>query len=540
VAFAQAQADLACNFFEIILKHTADEWYDKPFQLAPWQEEALSEIFGQLDEQGRRRITLAYLEVPKKTGKTEFAAGLVLLSLFMAQNPGFQVYGAAAAGRQAMNVYRAACKMVEQSPLLAKRFRLLRSTNRIINRKDPDSFYAAIAADGDLSDGVNPAITVADEVHRWRTRKQLENWDVLSLGGITRRQTLAIAITTAGVVNESPLAWRLHEKTQRIREGVIDDPTFYGRIYGAEKGNDWTSEATWIKANPSLKENGGFLDIEKLRAKYQASLSDPEAQRSFKRYYLNLWDQKENRVINLEQWARCAGDWKARGLVPKHPEDKVRPLPHDLLGRFIERRCWAGVDLSMTTDMTAVAFLFPDEETDVFDVLPFFWMPEEGIRARELKDGMPYSTWAEQGFLELSPGNVIDYRDVKARLEWGAEMFDLQEICLDPWNSQQLSVPLVEEGHACVEVRQGYATLSSPSKKFLELVANGKLRHGGHPVLRWNAASLSVKESNDNLMFAKPERSRETARIDGIAAAVNALVRAMVNQQPSAPKITLL
>src|SRR5207244_10825423 len=126
-------------------------------------------------------------------------------------------YGAEAARRQALNVIRAGCKMVEQKPLLKKRLRILRSTNRIIKRNDEDSFYAAIAADGDMGDGVNPACTVADEVHRWKTRKQLENWDVLSNGGITRRQTLTIAITTAGVQNESPLAWRLHENARKIQ-----------------------------------------------------------------------------------------------------------------------------------------------------------------------------------------------------------------------------------------------------------------------------------------------------------------------------------
>ena len=525
--FSQRGADMACNFFERILKHTADEWYGKPFILAPWQDEVLAEIFGNVDNDKKRLITLAYLEVPKKTGKTEWAAGLVLLCLITDPHPGCQVYGAAAATRQAMNVYRAACKMVEQAPILSKRLRILRGTNRIVKRQDPDSFYAAVAADGDLSDGVNPSFVVADEVHRWRTRKQLENFDVLSLGGLTRKQTLTVCITTAGVQNESPLAWRLHEKTKRIRDGVVEDRSFLGRIYGAESTDDWTAEATWLKANPSLEPNGGFIPLEKIRQKYESSLSDPEAQRSFRRYYLNMWDQKENRAIKLEQWDQCVGDWRAAGLAPKAPEDKLRPLPPAVLKHFIERRAWAGVDLSMTTDMTAVAFLFPAED-GVYEVLPFFWMPAEGLRQRELRDGMPYRTWAEQGFLELSPGNVIDYREIKARLDWGGQMFDLQEICLDPWNSRQLSVPMVEEGRKCVEIRQGYATLSEPSKKFLEIVASGKLHHGGHPILRWNASCLATKETNDCLMFAKPERAKDSARIDGIAATVNALTRAMV------------
>jgi phage terminase large subunit-like protein len=157
----------------------------------------------------------------------------------------------------------------------------------------------------------------------------------------------------------------------------------------------------------------------------------------------------------------------------------------------------------MTTDLTAVSFVFPCDD-DGYDVLAFFWMPEEGIRKRELRDGMPYRSWVERGFIELCSGGVIDYRDVKARLEWGAEMFDLQEIGFDPWNSRQLSVTLGEEGYACVEIRQGVAVLSEPSKKLLELVASGKLYHGGHPVLRWNASCVTAKEQNDNLMFSKP------------------------------------
>jgi phage terminase large subunit-like protein len=539
VYFDQRQADIACNFFEKVLKHTADEWWGKPFILAPWQEEALTHVFGDLDDEGRRLIQLCYMEIPKKSGKTEFAAGLILLLMMIEPHPGFQTYGVAAATRQAMNVYRATCKMVEQAPALSKSLRLLRGTNRIVKRTDPDSFYAAVAADGDLSDGVNPGATVADEVHRWKTRKQLENWDVLSLGGITRKQTLTIAITTAGVQSDSPIAWRLHEKTKRIQEGIVSDPTFYGRIYGAEKGDDWTSEKTWIKANPSLIENGGFLPLAKIREKYQAALSDPEAQRSFRRYFLNIWDQKENRCIDMDKWDECKGPWKAEGLLAKAPEDKIRPISPAMLKYFIERRAWAGVDLSSTIDMTAVTFVFPAED-GYFDVLPFFWMPAENIRKRELKDGMPYRTWAEQGFLELTPGPIIEYREARERLEWGARMFDLQEICFDPWNSRQISSPMTEDGYQCSEILQGFATLNEPSKKFLELVVSGKLRHGDHPILRWNASCLSSKEHNDNLMFEKPERQKSSSRIDGIAAAVNALTHAMIEETPTEYPLTIL
>lgn len=532
--FSQPHADAACNFFEHVLKHTADEWWGKPFILAPWQEEALSIIFGNIDDEGNRMIEQGYLEVVKKSGKTEFCAGIVLFVLATTSTPGCQVYGAAAATRQALNVYRAACKMVEQSPLLGKHLRIMRGTNRIVKRSDPDSFYAAVAADGDFGDGVNPAFTVADEVHRWKTRKQLENWDVLSKGGITRKQTLTIGITTAGVQEESPLAWRLHEKTRKIQDGIVSDPRFFGRIYGAEKTDDPGDPATWIKANPSLLENGGFLDKEKIRREYESAVAEGDLT-SFKRYFLNVWDQKEDRAIDMSQWDASAGDWSAMGLLPNPgpaliagslvDAPRVRPLPHELMARFVGRRCWAGVDLSMATDFTAVAFVFPSDD-DTCDVLPFFWLPDAKIRKMELRLSVPLAKWERDGFIEFSPGEVIDYRDVKARLEWGRQMFDLQEVCLDPWNSRQLSVPMIEEGFRCREVRQGYATLNEPTKKVLHLVAQGALRHGGHPVLRWHAGCCcTVTDGRDNIMFSKPDRDKSTSRIDGMAAIVDAMER---------------
>lgn len=529
--FVQQYADIACNFFELVLKHTQDQWYGTPFLLCPWQEEPLVKLYGERDDDGNRVIEQIYLEVPKKTGKTEWAAGLILLELEMAKNPGFQVYGAAAATRQAMNVYRAACKMVEQSSYLRRDLRLMRGTNRIVKRSDPDSFYAAVAADGDFGDGVNSAVTVADEIHRWKTRKQLENWDVLSKGGITRKQALTIAITTAGVQDESPLAWRLHEKTRKIQDGIVSDPRFFGRIYGADKTDDPGSPATWIKANPSLIENGGFLDKEKIRKEYDSAVAEGDLT-SFKRYFLNVWDQKENRAIDIGEWDATESDWTARGLLEAVPGDKVRPLHHDVLAHFIERRCWAGVDLSMTTDTSSVVFVFPVEGKDEYEVLPFFWLPEAKIRKLEVKLSVPLQKWAREGFLEVSTGNVIDYRDIQARIEWGASMFDLQEICWDPWNSRQISVAMVEDGHQCVEIRQSYGHLSEPTKKIIELVSRGGLHHGGHPVLRWHAGSVcTVSDGKDNVMFSKPDREKGMARVDGMSAMANAMNRALVNEE---------
>lgn len=527
--YSQQHADVACNFFECLLKHTADEYWGKPFLLIPWQEECLQSVFGNLDDEGNRVTELVYLEVPKKAGKTEFVAGIVLLVLVTTTTPGCQVYGAASATRQALNVYRAACKMVEQSPELSKRLRIMRGTNRIVKRNDPDSFYAAVAADGDFGDGVNPSFVVADEVHRWKTRKQLENWDVLTNGGITRRQTLSIAITTAGVKSESPLAWRLHEKTQNLRKGTVRDPKFWGRIYGADPGDDPSAEATWIKANPSLVENGGFLKLSKIREKYESAVAEGDLT-SFNRYFLNIWDQKENRAIDMQQWQACRRDWDAHGLIEVAGAE-VRTLPHELLRRFVDRRCWVGVDLSLTTDLSAVSCVFPRDD-EGFDVLAFPFLPEDGIRKHELRDGMPYRRWVEEGWIEATPGNVIDYRAVKARIRWACELFDVQEICFDRYNSREMSVHLIDEGFTVVEVAQHFTGLSEATKKLLKLVASGDLVHGGHPVLAHHASCLSLKsDGNDLVRPVKPDRAKDSSRIDLIAATVTAMARAIVAEE---------
>ena len=184
----------------------------------------------------------------------------------------------------------------------------------------------------------------------------------------------------------------------------------------------------------------------------------------------------------------------------------------------------------MTTDLSAVVFLFPGDDEHC-DVLPFFWLPEANILKMERKLGVPLRKWVDDGFLELSKGEVIDYRDVRARLEWGARMFDLQEICWDPWNSRQISTLMVEDGYKCIEIKQGFPTCSEPTKKILALIAQGKLHHGGHPVLRWHAGCAATDDDRrDNIMFGKPDRLKSTSRIDGMAALVDAMARAIIGE----------
>jgi phage terminase large subunit-like protein len=234
--------------------------------------------------------------------------------------------------------------------------------------------------------------------------------------------------------------------------------------------------------------------------------------------------ESEQRAIDMVQWNACVGDWKAGDPGQDH----------DLMKRFIHRPCYAGLDLSYTTDLTALALVFPAGE-GVFDVLPFFWMAQDRVTERERRDRVPYSEWVRQGYIEAGEGNVIDYALVKKRLKWAQECFDVREVAFDPYGATQLVTEsehgLQDMGFTCVAIGQGYRMISEPTKKLLELVTAGKLRHGGHPVLRWNADCLNTKsDGNDNIRPVKPDRQTSSKRIDGIVATITALARAIVNE----------
>lgn len=355
----------------------------------------------------------------------------------------------------------------------------------------------------------NPHCVIADELHRWKVGKALDNWDVLTKGTIARSQPLVFAITTAGIQEESPLCWRQHEYARQVLDRVFEDKHFYGRIWAADHADDWTDPAIWAKANPSLESRGGFLKQAALEKACQEAKNKPQVLASFKRFHLNLWGEKENRWMDMHAWDKCGTPLRA------------------LAGRA----CYAGLDLSSNVDLTSLVLLFPADD-DTFDVLPFFWIPKENMRVRELKDRVPYSTWVRQGYIETTEGNVIDQRAVKAKLKWAQEVFELREVAFDPWSALQLSLDLADQGFACVPIRQGYQSLSEPTKKLQELVLDGKIRHGGNPVLKWNADCVTVKDDgNDNIRPVKPKRLESSKRIDGIVATIMALNRATLNLQ---------
>jgi phage terminase large subunit-like protein len=285
---------------------------------------------------------------------------------------------------------------------------------------------------------------------------------------------------------------------------VVEDPTFLAAIWAAGAEDDWTLPATWQRANPNF---GVSVSEEFLRQECATALESPAYQNTFRRLYLNQWTQQESRWIDMAAWDKC-GDL---------------PLP-DLAGRV----CLAGLDLASTTDIAALVLAFPPvEEDEPLWLMAHFWIPDEAMLERERRDRAPYATWVRQGLITATPGNVIDYAWIRAEIGEMAGRYDVREVAIDPWNSTQLSVQLQDDGLTVVEMRQGFASLSGPSKELLRLVLSRQLAHGGNAVLRWMADNVTVRQ--DPAGNVKPDKAKSTSRIDGIVAAVMAVGRAMLH-----------
>jgi phage terminase large subunit-like protein len=499
-------ANLAVNFVKL-LTHTKGEWAGEPFRLRAWQERILRRLFGTLLPDGRRQYRTCYVEIPRKNGKTELAAAIGLYMLLGDGEHGAEIYSAAVDRDQASLVFKAAEQMVRNDPELLARLEIIPSQRRMVDHTTA-SFYRAIAADAPSAHGYNASAVIYDELHAAPNR---ELWDVLTTSTGARRQPLIFVITTAGYDRQS-ICWELHAYAEKIRDGVLIDPTFLPVLYGAAQDADWLDEKVWRSTNPAL---GDFRSLDEMRTAAAQAREIPARQNTFRRLYLCQWTESETRWLDPEAWALC-------GLEPVDLEA--------LRGR----RCIVGLDLSSTSDLTACIALFTDSDGGC-TVVPKFWLPADKIQERARRDRVPYDAWARDGLLTLTPGNVVDYDRVFADISALPAQLgcDIAEIAFDPWNATGLMTRFQESGLTCVAVPQGFKSLTSPTKEVERLVRARQLRHGNHPVLRWCAANVVTEE--DAAGNLKPSKKKSTERIDGIVALITALSRALltIDEGPS-------
>lgn len=501
--FDEAAAIKVLLFFSI-LKHSKGEWAGQVITLEPWQQFLIWSLFGWKQADGTRRFRTGYVEVARKNGKSTLGAGLGLYLLAADDEPGAEVYTAATKRDQARICHLESVRMVAASPRLKKRIKAYKDNLHIAGTA---SKFEPLGADADTMDGLNVHGAIVDEIHAHKTR---DTWDKLDTATGSRRQPLMFGITTAGF-DRATLCWQLNDYTQRVLDGFetddgYKDDSFFGLIFTLDKDDDWQDEAVWIKANPNLNISKKLSD---LRRKCERAKVMPSAQNSFLRLELNVWTQSSTKWVPWDEWNQCghAVDWAG----------------------LIGRRCYSGLDLSSTLDLTAHVLVFPpDDEDGKYIVLCRFWIPEDNLHKRVHDDRVPYDAWLRAGWLMATPGNVVDYEWIFADIDDDAHDYDLIEVAFDRWGASRVQTVLQDMGLTLVEFGQGFASMSPPMKELERLIRTHQLEHGNNPILTWMADNLVASE--DPAGNIKPDKEKSRERIDGMVALIMALDRAMRNQ----------
>ncbi|HEM6184144.1 TPA: terminase large subunit [Streptococcus suis] len=499
--YDKVKADRAVTFINN-LSHTKGKWAGKRFDLLPWQEQIVRDLFGIVKEDGNRQFLTAYIEIPKKNGKSELAAAIALYLLYADNEASAEVYGAACDRNQASIVFDVAKQMVQMSRPLEKRSKIMSATKRIVNYSNA-GFYQVLSAETGTKHGLNVSGLVFDEIHAQPNRHL---YDVLTKGsGDAREQPLFFIITTAGTDRNS-ICYELHTKALDILNGRKKDTSFYPVVYGLSDEDDWNDEANWLKANPSL---GHTIGIDRVREAYQQALDNPAEENVFKQLRLNMW------TSSSVAW------------IPEHVYAKGNDLIQyeNLKGRS----CYAGLDLSSTSDITAFVLVFPPRfEEENYIVLPYFWLPEDTLELRCRRDHVLYDVWERQGYIKTTEGNVVHYGFIEKFIEDLSEIYHIKEIAYDRWNATQMVQNLEGMGLTMVPFGQGYKDMSPPSKELYKLMMEGKIQHGGHPVLKWMGQNVVMRQ--DPAGNIKPDKEKSVEKIDGIVALLMGLDRCIRHQ----------
>ncbi|ALC92067.1 hypothetical protein AM500_21425 [Bacillus sp. FJAT-18017] len=485
----------------IQLLNLTDDFYGQPFVLQKWQHDVLWDVYGTVNERGYRQYRYAYLEIPKKNAKTTTIAALSLKHLVM-DPPGGQIYCCAADKEQAGLTYKAALQMIDQDEDLSSLLKVVDSKKEIINT-ETGTFLKVMSAEAYTKHGINPTVVIFDELHAQPNR---ELWDVMTFGsGSARKEPLYWVITTAGDdPDKKSIGWEVHEYARKITVGEIEDPYWYVKIFCAPEEADIFDEKTWYLANPSL---GVTIDIEAVRQEAIGARNDAAKEKLF-------------RWLRLNQWVAL----KSVGWLPLTLWDtSVQQInKRDLLGK----RCYPGLDLSATTDLTGLTLLFPPQEgLDGWYFLSEGWIPEDKMVEKIKRDKVPYDKWVNDGFMHATPGDVIDYEFVEARILQHSKQYKFEKLGTDPWNSRMLTQRLMNQDVEVLEVAQNMAMMSPAMKEIERLLRSGAMKHEENPAARWCFGNVHIAvDGNENI---KPMKNKSIDRIDLTVSLINAMAIAV-------------
>lgn len=490
-------------YFEEVLKLRGGKHSGKPFKLFPWQFFVLGSLFGWLrKDDGTRRFRTAYIETGKGSGKSPLAAGIGLYGLTADNEAAAEVYAAAAKTDQAQILFRDAVSMVNESPLLDRNFTRSGSRGKewMLYHPISESFFRTISSDKAQS-GSRPHIVLLDEIHEHQDGTTIE---LMSSGIKDRRQPLVFMITNSGH-DKTSVCWNYHDYGSKVASRVLEDDEFFAFICGLDKDDDpFNDESCWPKANPSLEY--GLPGMRYLRGQVQSAKGMPSREAAIKRLNFCVWTDALSPWISTDIWS-FAEDGSMRDI-----------------GQFIGRKCWGGLDLSSTSDLTALVFLFEPDETDpYYRLMPFFWLPGDNLLLKQEQDRVPYLLWRDRGYLEALPGAAIDKSAVLKKLVELSDCFDVQSIAYDRWRIEDLKMQADREGMILPPMQpfgQGYKDMSPALDKFETALLNHNLKHPAHPILTWCAANaVTTKDPANN---RKVDKSKATGRVDGIVASIMA------------------
>lgn len=501
--FDDLAADHAIRFYDY-LKHSKGKWARQSFILEPWQKFIIGSLFGWLHKKTQlRRFRTSYDEVPRKNGKTTLASGIGLYLTIADDEYGAEVYAIATKFKQAKELtFDESKMMVRASSDLSQQVRTYTNSIHVI---DTGSKFEPLGSDSNTQDGLNVHGGIIDEYH---AHKNADMYHVIESGTSAREQPLIFVITTAGSNQHGP-CFQLRDYALKILKKLHKDETFFAYIATIDEGDDIYDPATWKKANPNLEVSKNLDYMIKQAAKAKQM---PSAYVEFLTKDLNVWTNASIKWMPLSKWDLSAGN---------HTPELIESLKG--------RKCYAGLDLSSKTDITALVLIFPpDEKNGDYIIIPYFWIPEDDLQEREEKDKFQYRHWVDKKVIQTTPGNTIDYDYIKQTIINLGKEYKILEISYDEWNATQIALELQAEGFTMVPARQGFKTLSEPMKEVERLVLEKRFIHGGNPVLRWMADNVVAKvDTNTNIM---PDKSKSTTRIDGIAACINGMRRIIDHQ----------
>jgi phage terminase large subunit-like protein len=477
--------------------------------LRPWQRDIINAIYA-VDPDGLRMVRTAIVTVPRKNGKTQLAAALALCHLLGPESEQRgQVFSAASDREQASLIFKEMTAIIYSVPEFECRCHI-QDFRKIISDTVTGSTYTALTADGRKAHGLSPSFMIYDELAQSKDR---ELYDNLTTGTGARKEPLMVVISTQSADPHHILS-ELVDYGLKIQDGTLPaDPAFHATIYAAPDDCDPWDEKVWHACNPAL---GDFRSLEEMQIFSEQAKKIPAKEAIFRALYLNQRVDPASKWISSIDFEECVG-----------------PMP-DLSGR----ECYAGLDLSSTQDLSALSLCFaPITADEPYHILSFAWCPKEAIKSRSKNDRVPYDLWAKQGYIEPTPGTVVDYGFIMKRIDAIAQKYDLKAILFDRWGATKIVKDLGDAGHTVLEFGQGFASMSPPSKELEKLVLERKILFQDNPALAWCFSNVIVEtDAGGNV---KPSKKRSKEKIDLVVSTIMGLDGALRNTKKSIePSIT--